>query len=58
MSALAIRAGKKLVVGEKTIVTPAARDLGEEQQGVRPGRLAALTPCTEWLQLLRLFDLR
>jgi acetaldehyde dehydrogenase (acetylating) len=25
----AIRAGKKLVVGEKTIVTPAARDLGE-----------------------------
>lgn len=28
----AIRAGKKLVVGEKTIVTPAARDLGEAQR--------------------------
>jgi acetaldehyde dehydrogenase (acetylating) len=26
---LALRAGKKLVIGEKTIVTPAARDLGE-----------------------------
>jgi len=26
---LALRAGKKLVIGEKTIVTPAARDLGD-----------------------------
>jgi acetaldehyde dehydrogenase (acetylating) len=26
---LALRAGRKLVIGEKTIVTPAARDLGE-----------------------------
>ncbi|HXH07766.1 MAG TPA: hypothetical protein VNI83_14375, partial [Vicinamibacterales bacterium] len=25
----AIRAGRKIVIGEKTIVTPAARDLGE-----------------------------
>ena len=29
---LAIRAGKKLVIGEKTIVTPAARDLGESNK--------------------------
>jgi acetaldehyde dehydrogenase (acetylating) len=29
---LAVRAGKKLVVGEKTIITPAARDLGEENK--------------------------
>ena len=28
----AIRAGKKLLVGEKTIVTPAARDLGESSK--------------------------
>jgi acetaldehyde dehydrogenase (acetylating) len=28
----AIRAGRKLVVGEKTIVTPSARDLGESEQ--------------------------
>ncbi len=27
----ALRAGRKLVVGEKTIVTPSARDLGESQ---------------------------
>ena len=26
---VALRAGRKLVIGEKTIVTPAARDLGE-----------------------------
>jgi hypothetical protein len=26
---LALRAGQKLVIGDKTIVTPAARDLGE-----------------------------
>ena len=25
----AIRAGRKVVIGEKTIVTPSARDLGE-----------------------------
>jgi acetaldehyde dehydrogenase (acetylating) len=29
---LAIRAGRKLVIGEKTIVTPSARDLGESQR--------------------------
>jgi len=29
---LAVRAGKKLVVGDKTIITPAARDLGEENK--------------------------
>jgi len=29
---LAIRAGKKVVIGDKTIVTPAARDLGEENK--------------------------
>jgi hypothetical protein len=28
----AIRAGRKVVVGEKTIVTPSARDLGESEQ--------------------------
>ena len=28
----AIRAGRKLVIGERTIVTPAARDLGEEKK--------------------------
>jgi len=28
----AIKAGKKIVIGEKTIVTPAARDLGEANQ--------------------------
>jgi acetaldehyde dehydrogenase (acetylating) len=28
----AIRAGRKLVIGEKTIVTPSARDLGEAQK--------------------------
>jgi acetaldehyde dehydrogenase (acetylating) len=28
----AIRAGRKLLIGEKTIVTPAARDLGEAQK--------------------------
>jgi hypothetical protein len=26
---LALRAGRKLIIGERTIVTPAARDLGE-----------------------------
>ena len=26
----AIKAGKKLLLGDKTIVTPSARDLGEE----------------------------
>jgi len=29
---LAVRAGKKLVIGDKTIITPAARDLGEENK--------------------------
>jgi acetaldehyde dehydrogenase (acetylating) len=29
---LALRAGRKLVIGEKTIVTPAARDLGESNK--------------------------
>jgi hypothetical protein len=29
---LAIRAGRKLVIGERTIVTPAARDLGEAEK--------------------------
>jgi acetaldehyde dehydrogenase (acetylating) len=29
---LAIRAGRKIVIGEKTIVTPAARDLGESNK--------------------------
>ena len=28
----AMREGRKLVVGEKTIVTPSARDLGESQR--------------------------
>ena len=28
----AIKAGRKLVIGEKTIVTPAARELGEERK--------------------------
>jgi acetaldehyde dehydrogenase (acetylating) len=28
----AVRAGRKLVIGEKTIITPAARDLGEAQK--------------------------
>jgi hypothetical protein len=28
----ALRAGKKLVVGERTIITPAARDLGESEK--------------------------
>ena len=28
----AVRAGRKLVIGEKTIVTPAARELGEEKK--------------------------
>ena len=28
----ALRAGRKLLIGERTIVTPAARDLGEEKQ--------------------------
>jgi hypothetical protein len=28
----ALRAGKKLLVGERTIITPAARDLGESQK--------------------------
>jgi hypothetical protein len=28
----AIRSGRKIVVGEKTIVTPSARDLGEAQK--------------------------
>jgi acetaldehyde dehydrogenase (acetylating) len=37
----AIRAGKTILIGEKTIVTPAARELGEEkkvlvQEGLRP----------------------
>jgi ethanolamine utilization cobalamin adenosyltransferase len=29
---MALRMGKKLVIGDKTIVTPAARDLGESQK--------------------------
>jgi hypothetical protein len=29
---LALRAGRKLVVGEKTIITPAAKDLGESNK--------------------------
>jgi acetaldehyde dehydrogenase (acetylating) len=37
----AVRAGRKLVIGDKTIVTPAARELGEEKkvfvQGSWPG---------------------
>jgi len=28
----AIKAGRKLVVGERTIITPSARDLGEAQK--------------------------
>jgi ethanolamine utilization cobalamin adenosyltransferase len=28
----AIQAGRKLLIGEKTIVTPAARDLGEDRK--------------------------
>jgi hypothetical protein len=28
----ALRAGRKLLIGERTIVTPAARDLGEEKK--------------------------
>jgi len=28
----ALRAGRKLVIGEKTIVTPAARELGDEKK--------------------------
>jgi hypothetical protein len=28
----AVRAGQKIVVGSRTIVTPAARDLGDEKQ--------------------------
>jgi len=28
----ALKSGKKLVIGEKTIVTPSARDLGESQK--------------------------
>ena len=28
----AIRSGRKLVIGEKTILTPSARDLGESQK--------------------------
>jgi hypothetical protein len=37
---LAIRAGRKIVVSERAIVTPAARDLGEEHRvfTVTPGR--------------------
>jgi len=31
----ALRAGRKLLVGEKTIVTPSARDLGESQKVFR-----------------------
>jgi hypothetical protein len=27
-----VRHGRKIVVGEKTIITPAARDLGEENR--------------------------
>jgi hypothetical protein len=37
----AVRQGRKIVIGERTIVTPAARDLGEEhrvlvQDGLKP----------------------
>ena len=39
----ALKAGRKLLIGEKTIITPSARDLGEAREGVRSGRLAALT---------------
>jgi ethanolamine utilization cobalamin adenosyltransferase len=28
----AVRQGRKIVIGERTIVTPAARDLGEQQR--------------------------
>jgi ethanolamine utilization cobalamin adenosyltransferase len=28
----ALRAGRKLMIGEKTIVTPSARELGEEKK--------------------------
>jgi len=28
----AVRAGRKLLIGEKTIVTPAARELGDEKK--------------------------
>jgi hypothetical protein len=28
----AVRAGRKLVIGERTIVTPAARELGDEKK--------------------------
>jgi hypothetical protein len=28
----AIRAGRKILIGERTIVTPAARDLGDAQK--------------------------
>jgi len=29
---VAIRAGRKVMIGDKTIITPAARDLGEENK--------------------------
>ena len=38
----AMRQGRKLVIGERTIVTPAARDLGRAAPAVRAGRMAAL----------------
>jgi hypothetical protein len=28
----ALKAGRKLIIGEKTIITPSARDLGESQK--------------------------
>ena len=28
----AVRQGRKIVIGERTIITPAARDLGEENR--------------------------
>ena len=39
----ALRSGKKLLIGERTIITPAARDLGESAEGFPASGLAPLT---------------
>jgi acetaldehyde dehydrogenase (acetylating) len=53
----AVRAGKKLVVGERTIITPAARDLGESERSFsrRVGLAEPSLPSSAW-HCLRVFD--
>ena len=40
----ALRAGTRILIGERTIITPSARDLGESQNVFQNVSVAALAP--------------